>query len=40
MIAPFLPMLAVRGTPQDAPEYLYEVKWNGVRALAGSGAGG
>jgi ATP-dependent DNA ligase len=30
----FLPMLAVRGQPFDSPEYLFEVKWNGVRALA------
>jgi len=29
-----LPMLAVAGEPFDSPEYLFEVKWNGVRALA------
>jgi ATP-dependent DNA ligase len=29
-----LPMLAVRGEPFDSPEYLFEVKWNGIRALA------
>ena len=29
------PMLAVRGEPFDSPEYLFEVKWNGIRALAG-----
>jgi len=28
------PMLAVRGEPFDSPEYLFEVKWNGIRALA------
>ncbi len=34
MRIPFLPMLAARGEPFDSPEYLFEVKWNGVRALA------
>jgi ATP-dependent DNA ligase len=29
-----LPMLAVASPPFDSPEYLFEVKWNGVRALA------
>ena len=29
-----LPMLAVRGLPFDSSEYLFEVKWNGIRALA------
>ena len=29
-----LPMLAVRAEPFDSPEYLFEVKWDGVRALA------
>jgi bifunctional non-homologous end joining protein LigD len=29
-----LPMLAARGTPFDSAEYLFEVKWNGIRALA------
>jgi bifunctional non-homologous end joining protein LigD len=29
-----LPMLAVRGEPFDSSEYLFEVKWNGIRALA------
>ena len=32
---PFLPMLAVRAEPFDADDYLFEVKWDGVRALAG-----
>src|SRR5437879_2511905 len=27
------PMLAVPGTPFDSPEFVFEVKWNGVRAL-------
>ena len=31
-----LPMLAVRGQPFDSADYLFEVKWNGVRALARS----
>ena len=39
MREPFLPMLAVRGEPFDSLEYLFEVKWNGVRALAASGQG-
>ena len=30
----YLPMLAVPAEPFDSPEYLFEVKWNGVRALA------
>ena len=34
-----LPMLAVAGTPFDSPEYLFEVKWDGVRALAACGLG-
>jgi hypothetical protein len=32
-----LPMLAVPGAPFDSPEYLFEVKWDGVRALAACG---
>ncbi len=41
MIEPFLPMLAVAAaTPFDAPEYLFEVKWDGIRALAAGGVGG
>jgi ATP-dependent DNA ligase len=34
MNACLLPMLAVRAEPFDSPEYLFEVKWDGVRALA------
>jgi ATP-dependent DNA ligase len=35
-----LPMLAVRGVPFDSPEYLFEVKWDGIRAMAaGYGSG-
>ncbi|OAT83579.1 non-homologous end-joining DNA ligase [Desulfotomaculum copahuensis] len=30
----FKPMLAVSAAPFDHPEYLYEVKWDGYRALA------
>ena len=32
-----LPMLAVASAPFDSPEYLFEVKWDGVRALAACG---
>jgi ATP-dependent DNA ligase len=32
-----LPMLAVAAAPFDSPEYLFEVKWDGVRALAACG---
>jgi ATP-dependent DNA ligase len=35
-----LPMLAVSAEPFDSPEYLFEVKWDGVRALASQGADG
>ena len=32
---PFLaPMLAVSGEPFDSDEHLFEVKWDGIRALA------
>lgn len=34
MTASLLPMLAVAGKPFDAPDYLFEIKWDGVRALA------
>jgi ATP-dependent DNA ligase len=34
MLPKLLPMLAVPAEPFDAPEYSFEVKWNGVRALA------
>ena len=34
MIAPFLPMLAVSSEAFDSDEFLFEVKWDGVRALA------
>jgi DNA ligase D-like protein (predicted ligase) len=33
------PMLAVSGQPFDSDEYLFEVKWDGVRALAAVEAG-
>ena len=32
-----LPMLAVPSAPFDSPEHLFEVKWDGVRALAACG---
>jgi len=34
MLPALLPMLAVPAAPFDSPEYSYEVKWNGIRALA------
>jgi hypothetical protein len=37
MTAKFLPMLAVRGEPFDSPQHLFEVKWDGVRAVAAVG---
>ena len=39
MIAPFLPMLATSAQPFDSPDYSFEVKWDGVRALAAVAAG-
>ena len=35
-----LPMLAVPSAPFDSAEYLFEVKWDGVRALAACGPDG
>ena len=32
-------MLAARGAPFDSAEYLFEVKWNGIRALASRSPG-
>jgi bifunctional non-homologous end joining protein LigD len=40
IIEPFLPMLAVRSEPFDSGEFVFEVKWNGVRALAARDASG
>src|SRR5215203_5941747 len=34
MIRPVLPMLATAASPFDSEDYLFEVKWDGVRALA------
>jgi bifunctional non-homologous end joining protein LigD len=34
MLPTVLPMLATPARPFDAPEYSFEVKWDGVRALA------
>ena len=36
----FPPMLAVAAEPFDSPEHLFEVKWDGVRALAAVECGG
>ena len=35
-----LPMLATAAEPFDAPEYSFEIKWDGVRALAAVEQGG
>ena len=40
MIRPFLPMLAVPGQPFESAEHLFEVKWDGVRAVAAIQGGG
>ena len=37
---PVLPMLATSAQPFDSAEHLYEVKWDGVRALAAVTADG
>ena len=34
MLPRLLPMLAMPAAPFDSPEYSFEVKWNGIRALA------
>ena len=34
MLPQVLPMLAVPATPFDSPEYSFELKWDGIRALA------
>jgi ATP-dependent DNA ligase len=34
MLPQLLPMLAVPARPFDAPDYSFEVKWDGIRALA------
>ena len=34
MLPRLLPMLAVPAEPFDSPQYSFEVKWNGIRALA------
>ena len=40
MIERISPMLAAQGEPFDSDDHLFEVKWNGVRALAAVEAGG
>jgi len=40
MNVPYLPMLATAAAPFDAADYLFEVKWDGVRALALADGGG
>jgi bifunctional non-homologous end joining protein LigD len=34
MLPQLLPMLAMPAAPFDSPEYSFEIKWNGIRALA------
>src|ERR1700716_4002588 len=34
MIDPILPMLATSAQPFDSAEYVFEVKWDGVRVVA------
>jgi hypothetical protein len=34
MLPRLLPMLAVPAAPFASPEYSFEVKWDGIRALA------
>jgi ATP-dependent DNA ligase len=34
MLPQVMPMLAVAAEPFDSPEYSFEIKWDGVRALA------
>ncbi len=34
-----LPMLAVPSAPFDSPDHVFEVKWDGIRALASAGPG-
>jgi len=35
-----LPMLATQAKPFDNDDYLFEIKWDGIRALAASEGGG
>ena len=34
MMKPLTPMLAVAAEPFDSPDYLFEIKWDGIRGLA------
>jgi ATP-dependent DNA ligase len=40
MLPQLWPMLAVTAAPFDSPEYSFEIKWNGIRALAAVEAAG
>jgi ATP-dependent DNA ligase len=40
MLPDLLPMLAVPAEPFDSPDHIFEVKWDGVRALAAVAADG
>ena len=34
MMERLAPMLAVAAEPFDSPDYLFEIKWDGIRGLA------
>ena len=40
MLPRLLPMLAVPAVPFDSSEYGFEIKWDGIRALAAIEAAG
>ena len=40
MLPRLLPMLAVPAGPFDSPDYCFELKWDGIRALAAVDQGG
>ena len=40
MLPTVMPMLATSGEPFDSPEYRFEIKWDGIRALAAIDATG
>jgi bifunctional non-homologous end joining protein LigD len=40
MLPQLLPMLAVPSEPFDGPDYHFEIKWDGVRALCAVDAAG
>src|SRR6516164_4292284 len=40
MLPTVMPMLATSGEPFDSPKYRFEIKWDGIRALAAIDATG